>query len=291
MSKAAVDVPLKGGFSFNLCRRNEMLSKKGVQAPKFLKTGTTIVGLIFEACVSVPLADLNSTLTKYQRIAVPAAERMESSLERIQEPLNGPLLLIRIVRKIHFMAPNIYCCGAGTAADTEAVTVPSCSYRYHTGQESRVVTALILLKSHLFSHQDYVQVALVLGGVDVTGPHLHTIYPHGSTDILPFATMGSGSPAAMAFLNQNIWDGGINLVCEAICSGIFNDLGSGSKVDVCVITKGHTEYLRNHQLPNPSTYVNAKGCSFPKKTEVLLTKITAVRQMVSVTKGGDEMEE
>lgn len=80
-------------------------------------------------------------------------------------------------------------------------------------------------------------------------------------------------------------------MCEAICSGIFNDLGSGSKVDVCVITKGHTEYLRNHQLPNPSTYVNAKGCSFPKKAEVLLTKITALRQMVSVTKGGDEMEE
>ena len=24
---------------------------------------------------------------------------------------------------------------------------------------------------------------------------------------------------------------------EAICSGIFNDLGSGSNVDVCVITK------------------------------------------------------
>lgn len=30
---------------------------------------------------------------------------------------------------------------------------------------------------------------------------------------------------------------GINLVSEAICSGIFNDLGSGSNVDVCVITK------------------------------------------------------
>lgn len=24
--------------------------------------------------------------------------------------------------KIHYIAPNIYCCGAGTAADTEAVT-------------------------------------------------------------------------------------------------------------------------------------------------------------------------
>jgi 20S proteasome alpha/beta subunit len=30
---------------------------------------------------------------------------------------------------------------------------------------------------------------------------------------------------------------GIDLVCEAICSGIFNDLGSGSNVDICVITK------------------------------------------------------
>lgn len=30
---------------------------------------------------------------------------------------------------------------------------------------------------------------------------------------------------------------GVNIVVEAICSGIFNDLGSGSNVDVCVITK------------------------------------------------------
>lgn len=40
--------------------------------------------------------------------------------------------------------------------------------------------------------------ALILGGVDITGPSLYTIYPHGSTDRLPFVTMGSGSLAAMA---------------------------------------------------------------------------------------------
>jgi 20S proteasome subunit beta 2 len=28
--------------------------------------------------------------------------------------------------KIHFIAPNIYCCGAGTAADTENVTGVLC---------------------------------------------------------------------------------------------------------------------------------------------------------------------
>ena len=40
--------------------------------------------------------------------------------------------------------------------------------------------------------------ALVLGGFDFNGPHLFTVYPHGSTDALPFVTMGSGSLAAMS---------------------------------------------------------------------------------------------
>jgi 20S proteasome alpha/beta subunit len=30
----------------------------------------------------------------------------------------------------------------------------------------------------------------VLGGVDVTGAHLFTIHPHGSTDKLPYVSMG-----------------------------------------------------------------------------------------------------
>ena len=47
-------------------------------------------------------------------------------------------------------------------------------------------------------YQGHVGAALVLGGVDSTGPHLFTIHPHGSTDKLPYVTMGSGSLAAMA---------------------------------------------------------------------------------------------
>ncbi len=47
-------------------------------------------------------------------------------------------------------------------------------------------------------YQGHVSAALVLGGVDITGPSLYTVYPHGSTDKLPYVTMGSGSLAAMA---------------------------------------------------------------------------------------------
>jgi 20S proteasome subunit beta 2 len=57
---------------------------------------------------------------------------------------------------------------------------------------------MTLLKRMLWRYQGHVGAALVLGGVDATGAHLYTIYPHGSTDKLPYATMGSGSLAAMA---------------------------------------------------------------------------------------------
>ena len=48
-------------------------------------------------------------------------------------------------------------------------------HRYATGRESRVATALTLLKSHLFQYQGHVSAALVLGGVDFSGPHLFTV--------------------------------------------------------------------------------------------------------------------
>lgn len=66
---------------------------------------------------------------------------------------------------------------------------------------------MTLLKRMLFQYQGHVSAALVLGGVDVTGPHLYTVYPHGSTDKLPFVTMGSGSLAAMSVFEHGYKDG------------------------------------------------------------------------------------
>jgi hypothetical protein len=60
------------------------------------------------------------------------------------------------------------------------------------------------------SYQGQVGAALVLGGVDATGPHLFTIHPHGSTDKLPYVTMGSGSLAAMAVFERG-WRGGMTV--------------------------------------------------------------------------------
>ncbi|XP_042965075.1 proteasome subunit beta type-7-A-like isoform X2 [Carya illinoinensis] len=41
--------------------------------------------------------------------------------------IEGPIITEKNCEKIHYMAPNIYCCGAGTAADTKAITVHNCN--------------------------------------------------------------------------------------------------------------------------------------------------------------------
>jgi len=56
-----------------------------------------------------------------------------------------------------------------------------------------------------FRYQGQIGAALVLGGFDASGPHLFTVAPHGSTDKLPYVTMGSGSLAAMSVFESG-WE-------------------------------------------------------------------------------------
>jgi len=241
----------RGGFNFDNVARNEMMSNNGLAFKAAMKTGTTITGVCFDGGVVLG-ADTRST--------------------------NGETVADKNCEKIHYIAPNVYCCGAGTAADTEAVTGMIASalelHRLATKRKSRVVTALTMLKTHLFKYQGHVGAALVLGGVDINGPHLFSVHPHGSSDSLPFATMGSGSLAAMAVFEADFKENmteteAKELVARSIRAGIFNDLGSGSNVDLCVIKLDTVDYLRNYECPNERTYVRSKGYDFPPGTTVL----------------------
>jgi 20S proteasome subunit beta 2 len=258
-----------GGFSFENCHRNAMLQTKSKYSlPKAHKTGTTIVGVVYKDGIVLG-ADTRAT--------------------------EGDTVCDKNCEKIHYIAPNIYCCGAGTAADTEAVTGMIARQlevlSLTLGRESRVVTAVTKLKRHLFQYQGNVSAALVLGGVDVTGPHLYTVYPHGSTDKLPFVTMGSGSLAAMSIFESEYKEDmeeeeAKALVTKAIRSGIFNDLGSGSNVDLRVIRKGETEEFRNYQTPNEVAPLRALvKQSGRKKFPIGTTKVASINihELVNVT--------
>ena len=68
----------------------------------------------------------------------------------------GPIVADLDCMKIHYLAPNMYCCGAGTAADLEMVTQMMASelelQRLYTGRESRISHAEARLTNHLFRH-------------------------------------------------------------------------------------------------------------------------------------------
>jgi 20S proteasome subunit beta 2 len=65
--------------------------------------------------------------------------------------------------------------------------------------------------------------------------------------------MGSGSLHATTILESKYKDDmsreeAVQLCIEAITAGIYHDLGSGSNVDYCVLTKDKTEMFRNAVL-------------------------------------------
>lgn len=90
-----------GGFGFENHHRNARiaaeLAKSGKEGtlPRAKLTGTTICGCVYKGGVVLG-ADTRAT--------------------------GGTEVVDKNCEKIHYLAPNIYCCGAGTAADTEKTT-------------------------------------------------------------------------------------------------------------------------------------------------------------------------
>ncbi|KAA0199222.1 hypothetical protein HAZT_HAZT001819, partial [Hyalella azteca] len=115
-----------------------MLVSRGIQMPTAVKTGTTIVGVVYKEGVVLG-ADTRAT--------------------------SGDLIADKNCDKIHYMQPNIYCCGAGeckfyflgTAADLEMTTQLMSSqlelHRLNTGRQVLVRTANRMLSQMLFRYQ------------------------------------------------------------------------------------------------------------------------------------------
>eukprot|EP00916_Digyalum_oweni_P003944 GHVL01007025.1.p1 GENE.GHVL01007025.1~~GHVL01007025.1.p1 ORF type:complete len:205 (+),score=37.45 GHVL01007025.1:97-711(+) len=176
----------RGGFNFENCQRNENITKVNPELKNefsFLKTGTTICGV---RCIDgiVLAADTRATA--------------------------GTIVADKNCFKLHHVTDKIFCAGAGTAADLDhQVNLMESKITLHslqTNREARVNTVITMLSQHLFKYQGHLGCAIILGGVDITGPSLCMIYPHGSTSSLPYATMGSGSLAAMSVLETEYKD-------------------------------------------------------------------------------------
>merc|ERR1712018_603966 len=257
MSSLIVDEAPMPGFQFDNVKRNAFLAKSTtLKLPKMTKTGTTICGAVFKGGVVVG-ADTRAT--------------------------GGDIVADKNCQKIHPLAPNMVCCGAGTAADCDKVTDMIGSQlellRLNSDRQQKVATANRLFQQMLFRYQGHIGAYLILGGVDFHGSHLFTIHAHGSASKVPYTAMGSGSLAAIAILEEN-WHQDIEeeeakkVVRDAVAAGIINDMGSGSNIDLAVLKPNDViEYLRPYERLIPKG--ERKGVyKYPKGTTALLSTTT-----------------
>merc|ERR1712106_277726 len=160
----------------------------------------------------------------------------------------------------------------------------------NTGRQVRVITASKLIKQMLFRYQGYIGAYLIVGGVDVAGNHLYELSANGYSSKVPFCAMGSGTLAAMSVLETR-WkpdmeeDEAKQLIRDAIRAGIFNDMGSGSNVDLVVIkAKDDVQYLRGFDEANVKG-VRKQKYTYNKGTTGVLTE--KVRHIKLGGKGGE----
>lgn len=229
----------------------------------FRKTGTTIVGC---------LADNGQTV-------VIAADTRAT---------DGTTVADARCEKVHRVADNVWCCGAGTSGDIDAL-VRRCRYMFllrgalsdsigtcskgdrvsvQPGSEwkdgaeipeqmkawlpkARVAAVVRMLRDVLYDSDGHIGANLVLGGYDAHESQavLVAIHPHGSVDSVPFTALGSGGLAAMSILEsryrQNVTaDEAVQICKDAVGAGISNDLGSGSQIDLCIISATGVKYQR-----------------------------------------------
>ena len=126
----------------------------------YKKTGTTICGVKYNGGV-VLAADTRAT--------------------------GGSIVVEKNCEKIHYIAPNIYCCGAGTAADTQFVNLFQSSnlelQRLNSGRQTRVSSFVVSTSKMLYKYQGNLGAYLIVGGYDVLGPHLCMISAEGKYQI------------------------------------------------------------------------------------------------------------
>ncbi len=232
-----------------------------------LKTGTTIVGVKTPSCIIIA-ADTRATES-----TVVADKRCE---------------------KVHQLAQNVWCCGAGTSGDLDALTRrvrytfllkgmledsigngssrDTSVERKNTEDDSDIGNYVVegveedsghrlgrasisaicnMIRESLYKNGGQIGANLVLGGFDpyTQQPILTAIHPHGSIDVVPYTALGSGGLAAMGILESRYevdlsLDEGIELAKDAVRAGIENDLGSGSQIDLCIISAKGVRYSR-----------------------------------------------
>ncbi|KAH8420311.1 hypothetical protein KR009_009033 [Drosophila setifemur] len=248
MMKYADRSPYKcgpSGFNFDNCLRNKRFMESGIPEPNAFSNGTTVVGIKFDNGIIV---GTDSRATKKNIINTKNTRKISKIQSNICLHRNEGYIF-NPVKEIYILNPHLKiilsCGGAGVAGDLRSVIRLVQSqlelHRMNTGfRRVPVRCANQLVKQLLYRFGGTLGVNLVIGGVDKYGSHIYSTRFDGTTDLVPYAALGTGGFAAMAILESR-WRVGLDeetaleLVNDAVTAGMENDLNSGSDAHFCII--------------------------------------------------------
>jgi proteasome beta subunit len=118
-------------------------------------------------------------------------------------------------------------------------------YELNQGRQMPVHTAARLVSNVLFQNREVgapLPLQALIGGYDVSGPHIFNLDPLGSLIEEKMVSTGSGSPYAYGVLEaeykeENSIMENLPVIVRAIYSAMQRDVASGNNFDVAVIDK------------------------------------------------------
>ncbi len=117
-------------------------------------------------------------------------------------------------------------------------------YNLEKGRPMPVAAAAMLVSNILFSNREVgapLPLQALIGGMDLTGPHVYNLDPYGSLTEEKMVSTGSGSPFAYGVLEDRYKEDSTvaemaPIVVKAVDSAMKRDVASGDNFDVAVIT-------------------------------------------------------
>uniref|UniRef100_A0A8C7VDC9 proteasome endopeptidase complex n=1 Tax=Oncorhynchus mykiss TaxID=8022 RepID=A0A8C7VDC9_ONCMY len=153
----------------------------------------------------LPPGGLSETISTYRTIIKTCLEN-GVVLGADTRATSGEVVADKMCAKIHYISPNIYCCGAGTAADTEKTTDLLSSnltiFSMNSGRNPRVVMAVNILQDMLFRYRGQIGASLILVGWDNKGPGLYYVDDNATRLSGRMFSTGCGSSYAYGVIDS-----------------------------------------------------------------------------------------
>lgn len=167
----------------------------------------------------------------------------------------GTMIAHKVAKKIFKIDEHMFLTTAGLVGDAQLLArylkVEAELYKLEREEKMPIKGAATLMANFLNQRKFYpYYVQLIIGGVDLTGPHIFALDPAGGAIEDIYTTTGSGSPYVFGVLEDHYKEGmsveeGIDLAIRAMTAAMKRDSASGDGMDVVVITKeGYRELSR-----------------------------------------------